>query len=52
LIYNIYELGAACEFAGVDIYTFMDACQKHKISVMNYPAKNIEADLARFNRGY
>jgi len=43
--------GAACEFAGVDIYTFMDACQKHKISVMNYPAKNIEADLARFNRG-
>ena len=44
-----FSRGAACEFAGVDIYTFMEACQKYNISMMNYPVKEIETDLARFN---
>jgi len=40
--------GAACEFAGVDIYTFLAACKKHKISVINTKVDDIEADLYRF----
>ncbi|MCK5523691.1 MAG: UPF0175 family protein [Thiomargarita sp.] len=42
--------GAACEFAGVNLYTFMEACQKHQISIMNYPTGEIEADLEKINR--
>ena len=26
--------GSACEFAGVDIYTFLAACKKHNISLV------------------
>ena len=42
--------GAACEFAGVNIYTFMEACQKHQVFIMNYPTEEIEADLEKINR--
>ncbi len=42
--------GAACEFAGVNIYTFMEACQKHRVSIMNYPTEEIKADLEKINR--
>jgi predicted HTH domain antitoxin len=42
--------GAACEFAGVDIYAFLAACKKHKIPVINIEADDIEADLLRFER--
>ncbi len=42
--------GAACEFAGVDIYTFLAACKKHKISVINTEVDDIETDLYRFTQ--
>ncbi len=28
--------GAACEFAGVDRYTFIAACKRHRIDVIDY----------------
>lgn len=37
--------GAACEFAGVDRYTFIDACSYHKISVMNYDPDQLDDEL-------
>ena len=42
--------GAACEFAGVDIYTFLTACKKHNISVINIEPDELESDLLRFNQ--
>lgn len=42
--------GAACEFAGVDIYTFLAACKEHKIPLSNIDPDDIEADLNRFNK--
>jgi predicted HTH domain antitoxin len=42
--------GAACEFAGVDIYTFFSACKQYNIPVINTDEDDIEADVMRFNR--
>ncbi|MCP4699092.1 MAG: UPF0175 family protein [Gammaproteobacteria bacterium] len=42
--------GAACEFAGVDIYTFFAACKRYKIPAINTDIDDIEADLLRFQR--
>ncbi len=42
--------GAACEFAGVDIYDFFLACKQHQISVINTPVESIEADVLRFQQ--
>ena len=42
--------GSACEFSGVDIYTFLAACKKHKIPLSNIEPDDIEADLNRFNK--
>ena len=42
--------GAACEFAGVDIYDFNLACKQHHISVINTPTESIEADVLRFQQ--
>ncbi len=41
--------GAACELAGTDIYSFLAACKQYQIPVINYPAEDLAADLARFN---
>jgi hypothetical protein len=38
--------GAACEFAGVDRYTFLEACQHYQIDVVNYDPDELEADFA------
>ncbi len=40
--------GAACEFADVDIYTFLAACKKHHIPTINIDPDDLEADLTRF----
>ena len=40
--------GAACEFAGIDIYTFMAACKQYKIPMINNSLEELETDLARF----
>ncbi|UJS25251.1 UPF0175 family protein [Thiothrix winogradskyi] len=42
--------GAACEFAGVDIYSFFAACKQYNIPVINTDADDLEADVMRFNR--
>ena len=38
--------GAACEFAGVDRYTFLDACQTYHIDAISYDPEEMEGDLA------
>ncbi|MFH1859701.1 MAG: UPF0175 family protein [bacterium] len=43
--------GAACEFAGVDRYTFLSSCKKHNIPVVDYKEDEIEADMNRLKRG-
>ncbi len=42
--------GAACEFAGVDIYTFLAACKENKVPHSNIDPDEIEADLNRFEK--
>ena len=37
--------GAATELAGVDRFTFAAACQKHGIPLVNYPARDLRAEL-------
>lgn len=38
--------GGACEFAGIDRYTFMEECFKQKIPVIDYDPGELEAELA------
>ncbi len=40
--------GAACEFAGIDRYTFLSACNQHKIPVINYEPDELEEEVRRF----
>lgn len=42
--------GAACGFAGVDIYDFFLACKQHHISAINTSLESIEADVLRFKQ--
>lgn len=42
--------GAACEFAGIDRYAFFEACQEHRIPVVDYDADEIAEDLQRLSR--
>lgn len=37
--------GAACEFAGVDRYTFLAACKQHGIPTTAFPAEELEAEV-------
>ncbi len=37
--------GAACELAEVDRYTFISACKKHNIPIVNYDIQEIETDF-------
>jgi predicted HTH domain antitoxin len=39
--------GAASELAGVDRFTFASECQKHEISLVDYPAEELRSELAR-----
>ena len=39
--------GAACEFAGVDRYTFLAACDRYNIPVINYAPEELEQELKR-----
>jgi len=41
------SIGYACEMAGVDLYTFMEACKEHEIIVINHDPDEVEADLLR-----
>jgi Uncharacterised protein family (UPF0175) len=42
--------GAACEFAGIDIFDFFLASKQHQISVINTSVESIEADVLRFQQ--
>jgi Uncharacterised protein family (UPF0175) len=42
--------GAACEFAGIDIFDFFLACNQHQINVINTSIESIEADVLRFQQ--
>lgn len=39
--------GSACEFAGVDRYTFLSACQQHHIATLDYDDGELEAEFNR-----
>ena len=42
--------GAACEFAEIDRYTFLKACKRHKIAVIDYDEDELEADFEKLKR--
>jgi hypothetical protein len=42
--------GAACEFAEVNIYNFLNACKQYNISFINTTAQAIEDDVLRFEQ--
>lgn len=42
--------GAACEFAGVDIYTFLAACKQYRIETVQTDIEEIESEILRFKR--
>ncbi len=39
--------GAACEFAGIDRYAFLNACDQHNIPVINYDPDELEDEMKR-----
>lgn len=42
--------GAACEFADVDIYTFLAACKQHLIETLESDLDEIEGEVMRFRQ--
>jgi predicted HTH domain antitoxin len=42
--------GAACEFADVDRYTFLAACNHYNIPVINYDEEELEAEFEQLKR--
>jgi predicted HTH domain antitoxin len=44
------SIGAACEFAGVDRYTFLAACKRYNIAVIDYNEDELEADFDELKR--
>lgn len=42
--------GAAAEFAGVDRLAFVAECQRHGISVIDYPAEELRAEVEALRR--
>jgi predicted HTH domain antitoxin len=46
-----FSAGAACEFAGIDRYAFLEACRQHRIDAVDYDPDEIEADFAALIQG-
>ena len=46
-----FSAGAACEFAGVDRYAFLEACRQHRIDVIDYDPDELETDFAALIKG-
>jgi predicted HTH domain antitoxin len=46
-----FSAGAACEFAGVDRYTFMAECRRHGIPVVDYPEEELDQELEALGYG-
>lgn len=40
--------GAACEMAGIDRFTFLKACKKYRVPVIQYDAEEIVQELEAF----
>lgn len=40
--------GAACEFAAVDRYAFLEACRRHSIPVIDYDPTHLDDELSSF----
>ena len=45
------SIGAACELAGVDRYTFLDFCRRQGIVLQTQTPDELEADFVRFTGG-
>ncbi len=39
--------GAACEFAGIGRYAFLNACNQHKIPIIDYGPNELDEELKR-----
>jgi len=46
-----FSAGAACEFAGVDRYAFLETCRQHRIDVVDYDPGELETDFAALIKG-
>jgi predicted HTH domain antitoxin len=46
-----FSAGAACEFAGIDRYVFLEACRRHRIDVFDYEPDELEADFIALQQG-
>ena len=44
--------GAACEFAEIDRYTFLEACKQYSIPVIDYDEEELEAEFEELKRAY
>jgi len=42
--------GAACEFASIDRYEFLAACQQYHINTLTTTIDEIEGDVSRFQQ--
>lgn len=42
--------GGACDFAGVDRYTFMEACKRHSIDVISYDEEALESEFDQLKK--
>ena len=53
LLYHAGKIsaGAACEFAGIDRYTFIVACKQHKVAAMNYDEVDLMHDMRLIEKG-
>ena len=47
-----FSAGAACEFAEIDRYTFLAACKRHNIAVIDYDEDELEADFKYLKGGH
>ncbi|MCF8373778.1 MAG: UPF0175 family protein [Bacteroidales bacterium] len=43
------SVGAACEIANVDRYTFIEECKKYKIPEINYTIDEIQNELNQYH---
>ena len=53
LMFQVGQLsaGAACEFASVNRYTFLEECHRYNIDVVNYDPDELDSDFAILTQG-
>ena len=45
------SIGAACELAGVDRYSFLDFCKNEGVTLRTQTPEELEAEFKRFSSG-